>query len=341
MVGIVDVAKMAEVSTATVSRVLSNNMNVSSKTRDKVLKAINQLEYKPNRLASNLRKMSSNTVMAVVPDITNPFFSSILQGFKDVALEYGYHILLGDTGNSLEQERDYINLVKERVVDGLILATARLSKEEILAASQEIPVVLACEYIDGFDIPTVAIDNVSAAREAVEYLIRLGHRRIGMITGPLEVILSRDRVKGYYQALNLNEIPIEGVLIQEGDFSVTSGYETMLKLLALKDPPTAVFTTNDEMAVGVMKAIKQRGLQVPKDISVIGFDDIPLCRLVEPELTTVSQPRYDMGYQAMQMLLAIIKKEALTRNQIVLPHRLIIRNTCSQTVSWKKSLKVY
>ncbi|PGY11937.1 LacI family DNA-binding transcriptional regulator [Bacillus sp. AFS031507] len=328
MVGIIDVAKMAKVSTATVSRVLSKNENVSSKTRDKVLEVVNQLEYKPNRLASNLRKMSSKTVMAVVPDITNPFFSSILQGFKDVALEYGYHVLLGDTGNSLEQERVYINLVKERVVDGLILATARLPKEEILAASQEIPVVLACEYIDGFDIPTVAIDNVSAAREAVEHLIHIGHRRIGLITGPLGVILSKDRVKGYYQALNLNEISIEGVLIQEGDFSVTSGYETMLKLLALDDPPTAVFATNDEMAVGAMKAIKQRGLKVPNDISVIGFDDIPLCKLVEPELTTISQPRYDMGYQAMQMLLTIIEKGNLTRKQIVLPHHLKVRKTC-------------
>ncbi|WP_413300941.1 LacI family DNA-binding transcriptional regulator [Bacillus sp. 1P10SD] len=328
MVAIVDVAKMAKVSTATVSRVLTNNKNVSPKTRAKVLEAVNQLEYKPNRLASNLRKMSSNTVMAVVPDITNPFFSSILQGFKDVALANGYHVLLGDTGNSLEQERNYINLVKERVVDGLILATARLPKEEILAASQEIPVVLACEYIDGFDIPTVSIDNVSAAREAVEYLIHLGHRRIGLITGPLSVILSRDRVKGYYQALNLNEIQIEGVLIQEGDFTVHSGYETMLKLLALEDPPTAVFATNDEMAAGAIKAIKQKGFEVPKDISIIGFDDIPLCGLIEPELTTISQPRYDVGYQAMQMLLNTIKKEELIRKQIVLPHRLMHRNTC-------------
>jgi LacI family transcriptional regulator, repressor for deo operon, udp, cdd, tsx, nupC, and nupG len=328
MVGIVDVARMANVSTATVSRVLSNNMNVSSTTRAKVLKAINLLEYRPNRLASNLRKMSSKTVMAVVPDITNPFFSSVLQGFKDVALDNGYHVLLGDTGNSSEQERDFINLVKERVIDGLILATARLSKEEVLTASQEIPVVLACEYIDGFDIPTVSIDNVSAAREAVEYLIQIGHRRIGLITGPLGVILSRDRVKGYCQALNLNEIPKEGVLIQEGDFSVDSGYQTMLKLLALADPPTAVFALNDEMAIGAMKAIKQKGLEVPKDISVIGFDDIPMCELVEPELTTISQPKYEIGYQAMKMLLSTIKKEELNHKQIVLPHRLMIRDTC-------------
>lgn len=329
MVKITDVAKMANVSTATVSRVISNKRNVNSKTRERVLETINQLEYKPNRLASNLRKMSSKTVMVVVPDITNPFFSSILQGFKDVALENGYHVLLGDTGNSLEQERNFINLVKERVVDGVILTTARLPKEEILSVSQEIPVVLACEYIDGFDIPTVSIDNVSAARQAVEYLISLGHRRIGMITGPLGVILSKDRVKGYYQALNLHEIPIDGVLIQEGNFSVKSGYETMLKLLALEAPPSAVFATNDEMAVGAIKAIKQKGLSVPKDISVIGFDDIPLCELIETELTTIVQPKYDMGYQAMRMMLSIIiNKGNLTRKQIVLPHRLMVRKTC-------------
>lgn len=327
MVGIVDVAKMAKVSTATVSRVLSNHANVSDKTREKVLEVIDELEYKPNRLASNLRKLSSKTVMAVVPDITNPFFLSILQGLKDVALEQGYHVLLGDTGNSLEQERDFLNLVKERVVDGLILATARLPKEEILMACQEIPVVLACEYIDGFDIPTVSIDNVTAAREAVDYLIKMGHRRIGLITGPLENVLNRDRVKGYRQAHLLNELRVSETLIQEGTFTIYSGYNIMKKFLALSEPPTAVFSLNDEMAFGAIKAIKALGLSVPQDISVMGFDDLSMCELVEPELSTVAQPKYEMGRSAMKMLLSIINECSLEQRQIVMQHKLVIRES--------------
>ncbi|WP_406678658.1 LacI family DNA-binding transcriptional regulator [Moorella sp. ACPs] len=328
MVKMTEVAKLAGVSPSTVSRVLSNSPYVSEETRQRVLEAVKLLEYKPNRLASNLRKMSSKTIVVVLPDITNPFFARILQGLEDVARENGYHVLLGDTGNNLKLEKDFIDLVRERFVDGLILATARIRKEEILAISQEMPVVLACEYVEGYDIPTVSIDNISAARQATEHLINLGHKRIGFITGPLGVILSRDRLKGYRQALLLHEIPIDESLIQEGDFSVKSGYDIMMKFLAVNPPPTAVFASNDEMAVGAMKAIKHKGMRVPDDVAVIGFDDIPLCTLVEPELTTIAQPKYEIGTHAMDMLLKIIKKEELVNKQIVLAHHLVVRESC-------------
>ncbi|UOF90355.1 LacI family transcriptional regulator [Fodinisporobacter ferrooxydans] len=322
-----DVAKIANVSTATVSRVLSNNKNVSKKTKEKVLKVINQLEYKPNRLASNFRKKTSETIAVILPDIANPFFSEIVKGFRDEALENGYHLLLCDTGNSAAQEKEFVELVKERFVDGIILATARMPKDEIYKLSQEIPVVLACEYVESYEIPTVSIDNVSAAREATEYLIDQGHTRIGFITGPLEIILSRDRVKGYRQALLLREIPIHDFLIQEGDFSVKSGYDIMTKFLANEQKPTAIFASNDEMAIGAMKACKSKGLRIPDDISIIGFDDVPISTLVEPELTTVSQPKYEIGSQAMKMLLNIIETNDLKQKQIVLPHKLMIRQT--------------
>jgi LacI family transcriptional regulator, repressor for deo operon, udp, cdd, tsx, nupC, and nupG len=322
-----DVARLANVSTATVSRVLSKNKNVSNKTRKKVLDVINQVEYKPNRLAANLRRNTSETVAVILPDITNPFFAEIVKGFRDEALKSGYHILLCDTGNNTSQEEEFVNLVKERLVDGIILATARMPKNEIYKLSQEIPVVLACEYIDDYEIPTVSIDNVSAAREATEYLIDQGHTRIGLITGPLEVILSRDRVKGYRQALLLHDLPVTDFLMQEGDFSVKSGYDIMMKFLANEQKPTAIFASSDEMAVGALKACKSKGLRIPDDMSIMGFDDIPLCTLVEPELTTVSQPKYEIGSQAMKMLLSIIEKNDLRQKQIVLPHQLMIRQT--------------
>ncbi|WP_245590494.1 LacI family DNA-binding transcriptional regulator [Aneurinibacillus terranovensis] len=322
-----DVAKLANVSTATVSRVLSNNKNVSHKTREKVLEIINQLEYKPNKLASNFRKKTSETVAVILPDIENPFFAEIIKGCRDEALKNGFHLLLCDTSNSVEQEKEFTELVKERFVDGIILATARMPKGEIYNLSQEIPVVLACEYVESYEIPTVSIDNVTAAREATEYLLDQGHKRIGIITGPLEVIVSRDRVKGYRQALLLRDIPVQDFFIQEGDFSVKSGYDIMMKFLASEQKPTAIFASSDAMALGALKACKNKGLRVPDDISIIGFDDIPLCTLVEPELTTISQPKYEMGCQAMKMLLNIIDKNDLQQKQIVLPHKLIIRQT--------------
>ncbi|WCK53194.1 LacI family DNA-binding transcriptional regulator [Aneurinibacillus sp. Ricciae_BoGa-3] len=334
-----DVAKLANVSTATVSRVLSNNKNVSKKTRKKVLEVIKEVEYKPNRLAANLRKNSSETVAVILPDITNPFFAEIVKGFRDEALKNGYHILLCDTGNCVSQEEEFAKLVKERLVDGIILATARMPKNEIYKLSQEIPVVLACEYVEDYQIPTVSIDNVSAAREATEYLIEQGHERIGLITGPLEVILSRDRVKGYRQALLLRDLPVTDFFIQEGDYSVKSGFDIMMKFLAHEQKPTAVFASSDEMAVGALKACKSKGLRIPEDISIIGFDDVPLCTLVEPELTTVSQPKYELGSQAMKMLLTIIETNNLSQKQIVLPHKLMVRQTTreKEVAGWKKS----
>lgn len=327
MTKMTDVAKMARVSSATVSRVLSNHPYVSEKTRRKVLDAIEHLGYKPNRLASNFRKMSSKTVIVVLPDISNPFFSEIVKGFKDSARERGYHVLLGDTGNDRDQEREFIELVKAKYVDGLILATARIPKEEIAEVSREIPVVLACEYIDGFDIPTVAIDNIGAARTATQHLASLGHRKIAHISGPLDAVLGRDRLKGYRQALLVNEIPEDENFIQEGDFSVRSGYDLMRKLMAMDNRPTAVFCANDEMAVGAVKAAKEYGLTVPRDISVVGFDDIPMSTLVEPALTTIYQPKYDIGVQSMNMVLNMIEGHENARKQVVLKHELVVRQT--------------
>lgn len=325
-----DVAKLAQVSPATVSRVLSNNPNVSEKTRQKVLDAIEQLGYKPNRLARNFRKMTSRTVIVVMPGISNPFFAQILKAFNDVAHQRGYHVLLGDTGNDLDVERKFVELVKEKFVDGSLLATARIPKEEIARLSEEIPVVLACEYFDGCDIPTVAIDNVGAARTATEHLIALGHRKIAHLTGPLNVVLGRDRLKGYKEALMAHQIPIREEYILEGDFSVRAGYLLGRQLLTLANPPTAIFAANDEMAVGAMKAAKELGLDVPGDVSVVGFDDIPLSTLVAPALTTIRQPKYEIGTQSMNMLLDLIEGRADARRQVVLPYELVIRDSTAQ-----------
>ncbi|WP_409305946.1 LacI family DNA-binding transcriptional regulator [Peribacillus sp. SCS-155] len=337
MTKMIDVAKLAGVSTATVSRVLSGNPNVKESLKIKVLEAINQLDYKPNKLASSLRKMESRTIVVVVPDISNPFFSDIILGIKKVAHCNGYYVLLGDTQNDVENEIAYTNLIQERLADGVILLTARMPKHKIQELAHSIPVVLSCEYIDGIDISTVTIDNISSSRKVVDHLVQMGHSRIGIITGPLNIVLSRDRLKGYRQSLYQNEIEPEESLVQEGDFSMESGYQMCLRLLSLNQPPTAIFASNDEMAIGTIKAIKHKGLRVPEDVAVVGFDNVKLSTIVDPELSTVSQPKMEIGRKSMELLLKEIRNEPIEKRQIVLHDELIIRESCG---SLTKSLSI-
>jgi LacI family transcriptional regulator, repressor for deo operon, udp, cdd, tsx, nupC, and nupG len=328
MASIKDVAKLANVSTATVSRVLRNAGNVTEETKRRVLEAIEALNYQPNVLGRYLRRMETETVLVIVPDITNPFFSKVLRGIEAVALERGYQVLLGDTQNDVQLEEQYLNVLPQKQVDGMIFLTARTRKELMEEMSRQFPIVLACEYLEGTDIPTVSIDNISSARKATEHLIGLGHRRIAHLTGPMDVILSRDRLRGYYQALAQHDIDVDAALVQEGDFSFESGYNVTLKLLALEKPPTAIFAANDAMAIGAIKAVRHRGGRVPDDVAVVGFDDIQMASIFEPGVTTIAQPMFDIGKQAMKLLLQLIDGEEVERRQFVLPDRLVIRESC-------------
>lgn len=328
MASIKDVAKRANVSTATVSRVLRNAGNVTEETKQRVLEAIEALNYQPNVLGRYLRRMETETVLVIVPDITNPFFSKVLRGIEAVALERGYQVLLGDTQNDVQLEEQYLNVLPQKQVDGMIFLTARTRKELMEEMSRQFPIVLACEYLEGTDIPTVSIDNISSARKATEHLIGLGHRRIAHLTGPMDVILSRDRLRGYYQALAQHDIDVDASLVQEGDFSFESGYNVTLKLLALEKPPTAIFAANDAMAIGAIKAVRHRGGRVPDDVAVVGFDDIQMASIFEPGVTTIAQPMFDIGKQAMKLLLQLIDGEEVERRQFVLPDRLVIRESC-------------
>jgi LacI family transcriptional regulator, repressor for deo operon, udp, cdd, tsx, nupC, and nupG len=328
MASIKDVAKLANVSTATVSRVLRNAGNVTEETKRRVLEAIEALNYQPNVLGRYLRRMETETVLVIVPDITNPFFSKVLRGIEAVALERGYQVLLGDTQNDVQLEEQYLNVLPQKQVDGMIFLTARTRKELMEEMSRQFPIVLACEYLEGTDIPTVSIDNISSARKATEHLIGLGHRRIAHLTGPMDVILSRDRLRGYYQALAQHDIDVDAALVQEGDFSYESGYNVTLKLLALEKPPTAIFAANDAMAIGAIKAVRHRGGRVPDDVAVVGFDDIQMASIFEPGVTTIAQPMFDIGKQAMKLLLQLIDGEEVERRQFVLPDRLVIRESC-------------
>lgn len=330
MVRIADVARMANVSTATVSRVISNAGTVKKETAEKVLEAIKKLNYQPNMLARQLRRSETKTILVVVPDITNTFFSAVLRGIESVAIENGYQVLLGDARNNVETETSYLAILGQKKADGLILLTARTEQKILEELSQDYPVVLACEYYEGTQLPTVSIDNVSSSRKATEYLISLKHKRIGHISGPLNVVVGRDRCKGFHQAMAKHGLSVDPSLVQEGEFSFESGFNLMMKFLSLEEPPTAIFAGNDEMAMGAVKAAKSKGVRVPEDLSVVGFDDIKFASIFEPALTTIAQPTFDMGQKAMHLLLRLINHEELDKDQFILPDKLIVRDSCKE-----------
>ena len=328
MANMTDVAKLANVSTATVSRVIQNPDAVKEKTRMKVLQAIEELNYQPNVLARYFRRTETKTILVMVPSIENNVFPQMIAGIDLIAHQSGYKVLLGNTYQDPDKAYSYLEELKQKQVDGVILLTTRLDNNVITDIADKYPVVLTSDFIAELNVPTVAIDNISSARNAVEHLLQLGHQRVGMITGPLDIPLSRDRLKGYRQALLERGIGIDGVLIQEGDHHYESGYNQMNKFLALENPPTAIFAANDSMAMGAVKAVKAHGLRVPEDIGVVGFDNIQFSDIFEPSLTTVAQPFMEMGQRSMELLLKQINGETLTKKQHVLDTRLIIRDSC-------------
>ncbi|NRF90388.1 LacI family DNA-binding transcriptional regulator [Paenibacillus frigoriresistens] len=327
MITIKDVAKLAGVSTATVSRVLRENYSVKKETTIKVLEAVKALNYEPNILGRYLRTNETKTVFVVIPDISD-FFSNVLRGIEVVAKENGYQVLLGNTQFIQEREYEYLKLLQQNKTDGMILLTSQTNKDQINELADQYPVVLACDYWEGSKVPMVSIDNISSARKATEYLIRQGHKRIAHITGRLNIINSRDRLTGYKQAVEEYQL-YDPLLIQigEGDFSYESGFQLAQKLLALELPPDAIFAANDEMAIGAVKAIKKNSLKVPDDIAVIGFNDIHIASVFEPALTTISQPMYKIGETSMKMLLKLMNQEPLLKRQLLLEDKLVVRET--------------
>jgi len=324
------VAKRAGVSTATVSRVLSRPEIVAPGTRRKVMRAVEFLGYAPNAAAKNLRTLRSRKVLVTVPDISNPFFSLILQGIEDTALGQGYSVLVGDTQHDVKREERYAQMLKRREADGLIFLGHRLPKEAAslikAMAPRCAPVVNGCEFSPRLGVPSVHIDNAKAAAEAMDHLYDLGHRRVGVITGPLVSPLSRDRLRGALSSAK-NHGAEKDCVVVNGDFSIESGHAGADQLLGTDEPPTAILCFNDEMAIGVMDTAKRRSLRIPRDLSVAGFDDIRFARYTDPPLTTVAQPMREIGEGTVRLLLQILNGQTAPPESITLPHKLIVRSS--------------
>jgi LacI family transcriptional regulator, repressor for deo operon, udp, cdd, tsx, nupC, and nupG len=323
-----EVAKRAGVSTATVSRVLSRPDVVSPDTRVRVLKAVERLGYEPNSVAKNLRTLKSRKLLVTVPDISNPFFALILQGIEDTAQKNGYAVLLGDTQHDELREERYALMLKQKEADGLIFLGHRLPKVAATVVQEMsprcAPIVNGCEFSASLGVPSVHIDNAKAASVAMEHLYELGHETIGVVTGPLVSPLSRDRLEGALAAARRHGRE-QDVMVMHGDFSIRSGAEAAAGLLALPDRPSAVFCFNDEMAMGVIATARQKGLRVPDDLSVVGFDDIRFAQCVDPPLTTIAQPMREIGEGTVRLLLEILNGGQIAPVSVTLPHTLQVR----------------
>lgn len=324
-----DVARAANCSTATVSRALANPEKVSDATRQRVAQAVAEVGYSLNAAARNLRRSESRTIVVILPDIANPFFSEVISGLESVAHQAGYQVLLGDAGHNPERVKSYFNLVPSNQADGILLLTTEvpmaLVKER--QADSGFPLVVACEYFDNLSLPTIHIDNEQAANRATEYLISLGHRAIATLSGPGGNPICKDRLSGYRRGLASAGIEVQPDWILEGDFSFHSGYEQGRILLQRdRQRPSAIFCQNDEMAIGVLKAARDLDIRVPEQLSVIGFDDIGFSQYCEPELTTVHQPRQAIGRTAMRLLLDILKDRNVPFDQ-TLKTQLIVRGS--------------
>jgi LacI family transcriptional regulator len=330
MATIRDVAKLAEVSMSTVSHVVNGTRFVNSETRDKVLKAMKMLDYRPNRVARSLRNRQTLTLGVLVPNSANPYFAEVLVGIERACFDLGYNIIIGNANDDPERELSYLNVLLSRQVDGVLLISTGAYKESLdLLSTYNIPVVLVDRSSQSDDVDEILTANNQGGLLATQHLLKLGHTRIGCITGPSLLTPGAERVGGYYEALKTAGIPIDERLVKSGNFDHESGYRACQELLSETPRPTAIFACNDLMAVGVLCAIHEADMQVPNDMSVIGFDDIPLASYSVPRLTTISQPSHQLGQVAVERLIGRLKNPENSVQRETLPVSFVERGSCA------------
>jgi LacI family transcriptional regulator len=328
-VTIIDVAAEAGVSFGTVSRVINNDVHVKPKTRERVLEAMQRLGFVANRQARSLAGGKTNSIGMLVPDLGTSYIGEIIRGIDAELNLSGYDLILYTTHRTASKEANYVANLAEGMVDGLLLVLPRSPADYIGALTRRnFPYVLIDHQGTGQDCSAVGATNWQGAYHATEYLVKLGHRRIGFITGSMDLGCSEDRLEGYRSALRTHHLPDTPEVIFEGNFDQPDGFAGACALLDLPIPPTAIFASNDMMAFGALDAVRTRGLRVPEDISIVGFDDIPQATLIHPALTTVNQPLEKMGRVATQMLLDRLNEPEVEAGRIELPTELIVRDSC-------------
>jgi LacI family transcriptional regulator len=326
-----DVAAEAGVSFGTVSRVINDDVHVKEETRERVKDAIKRLNYVANRQARSLAGGKTSSIGVLVPDLGTGYIGEIIRGIDAELSLADLDLILYTTHRTPHKEANYVANLASGMVDGLLIVLPRKPADFINNMNQQhFPFVLIDHQGTGSDCPAVGAMNWSGGYSATEYLIQLGHKRIGFITGSMDLGCAHDRLSGYRSALRTYHIEEDPDLIYEGNFFQPDGYAGALAMLDMPNPPTAIFASNDVMAMGVMDAVRHRDLRVPDDISVIGFDDIPQASLVRPELTTIRQPLEKMGRVATQFLLGMLDDPEKEAERIELPTQLVIRDSCKE-----------
>jgi LacI family transcriptional regulator len=327
-----DVARRAGVSTSTVSHVVNSTRFVSDELRERVLSAMRELDYTPNAAARMLILKRSHTIGLIVSDIRNPFFASVARGVEDVAQEQGYTLVLCNSDESAEREAACLNTLETRAVDGVLLASAGVADEHLARLVRAgFPIVLVDRDLPELGAPAVLLNNEGAAYSAVWHLITRGHRRIAMLSGRAAISTTTERVAGYRRALHEAKIDMDDRLVVSGASTSEGGTVAANTVLDLDEPPSAIFSGNNLMSIGALQAIVNRGLLVPDDVALVGFDDFPFpwSDAFRPHLTTVAQPTYELGRRAAELLVRRLKgSNAVTAaERVVLDGQLVVRES--------------
>ncbi len=348
-VRIKDVAKYAGVSTATVSHVINQTRFVRTETRDRVLQAIEELNYQPSAIARGLATNATQTIGLVISDITNPFFTAVARGVEDEINRHGYHTIFCNTDEGAAREDEYLRLLSARQIDGLLIApTGVYSPRLTRMAEAGLPIVLLDRTAPDIQAPLISVANESGAYQATQYLISLGHQRIGLLLGSKVISTFHDRLNGYKRALAQANIPFDESLVVQADprfhntqpSSNGSGPmtsenilpnvdEALHQLLDLPEQPSAMFITNNQMTLGMLYALKKRGIHCPENLSIISFDDEDWASIFSPPLTVVRQPTYHLGQAAAQLLMRMIQNDVVEPPQ-PFSVELVIRESCRQ-----------
>jgi DNA-binding LacI/PurR family transcriptional regulator len=326
-----DVAKAVGASVSTISAALNNSDYVSADMRSRIEHAIKELKYRPNDLARGLRLSKTHSIAIVVPDLSNNFYVDLVRGAKDYSASANYTMLIGDSRENWDEERSYLESFHRRRVDGVVrVAAMNAPTAKLGPILGDMPVVYADRFPPVADprIARVGVDNVKAAESAMHYLLSLGHRKIGIIVGEATSGTSSDRLRGCFQALKSAKVRAGRSLIHTGHNDVESGHSRTMQLLTQKDRPTAIFCTNNMMALGAFAAIQEIGLRCPEDISLLGFDDFYWATLLRPKLTVVSQPAREMGITAAHILIDQIEGRPCDSSPVLLATQLIVRDSC-------------
>lgn len=322
-----DIARLAQVSTSTVSHVINNSRFVSEEIRAKVQRVVKELNYTPSALARSLKVNETKTIGLLVTATSNPFFAEVMAGVEQYCQQHQYNLIIATTNGDNERLQHHLQMLIQRKVDGLLLmcGDARLNPAESL--NIPLPLVVVDWWFTELNADKIFENSISGGYLATKTLIEAGHSKIGIITGNLKKSLAQNRLKGYKQALTEANLPINSNWIIESHFDFDGGISGMNELLAQTDKPTAVFTCSDTIAVGAYQAIWQHGLHVPEDISIIGYDDIELAKYLSPPLSTISQPKAELGKLAVETLLKRIRSESIEFQTIMLEPELVLRNS--------------